>query len=124
MDLSGICIAQRQVVVDRGPPETLLEEILQPPPQGCIETITRQRDEDGDAPFEEVASDEELDLVTFLQGEESGERSPELLGRRSEQIVLRERLEQLDHRFVVVRALDEVFGSGDVFELSTENRHT
>ena len=40
----------------------------------------------------------------------------------SEEVVLRERLEQFDHRLVIVRALDQILGGDDVVQLPTDDR--
>ena len=49
-------------------------------------------------------------------------RPAQLVGRGLEQLVLRERLEELDDLLVVVRARDQVFGGQDLLELVVQQR--
>ena len=52
----------------------------------------------------EVAADQNPDAAVLLELQEADDQPPDLLGGRLEQLVLRERLEERDHRLVVVRS--------------------
>ena len=117
-----LLLAEREVVVDRGAVEAREEEILEPVPELGVESVARQRDEDRDAALLDVGPDEELCVLAFLEVEEGDELLAQLLGARDEELVLRERLEQLDERLVVVGALEEVLGDRDLAELAAQDR--
>ena len=69
-----------------------------------VEPVARQRDDDRDAPAVEVASDEDPDAAVPFQLQKAADQSAELAGRRLEQLVLGERLEERRGGLVVVRA--------------------
>jgi hypothetical protein len=61
-------------------------------------------------------------VTALLQVEEAHERLAELVRASGEELVLGEGFEELDERLVVVGALEEVLGDGDLTELAAEDR--
>ena len=121
-DARVLRLAERQVVVDRGAVEPLLEQVLQALAQSRVEPIPRERHDDRDAPAVEVAADQHADAAVPLQLEEPADQPTELARRRLEQLVLRERLEQRRGGLVVVRSRDQVLRRQHLLELVVQER--
>ena len=121
-DASRFRLAERKVVVDRGPVELLQEVLLQTLAQRRVEPITRQRDDDRDAATVQVAADQHADAPMLLELQQADDKLAQLVGRGLEQLVLGERLEQLDGFLVVVRAGDQILGREDLLELVVKKR--
>ena len=115
-------LAERQVVVDRGAVEPLLEQVLQALAQPRVEPIPRERHDDRDAPAVEVPTYQHADAAVPLQLQEPADQPAELARRRLEQLVLRERLEQRRGGLVVMRSRDQVLRGEHLLELVVQER--
>ena len=110
-------LAERQVVVDGRAVELLHEELLQALAQRGVESIARQGHHDRHAASVQVAAHEHADAAVLLELEQPDHEPTQLVGRGLEQLVLRERLEELRRFLVVMGTRDEVFGGEDLLEL-------
>ena len=115
-------LSERQVVVDGGAVEPLLEQLLQALAQVRVEAIPRKGHDDRDAPAVEIPTDEHADAAVSLQLEEPADQTTELARRCLEQLVLGERLEQGRRGLVVVRSGDQVFRREHLLELVVKER--
>ena len=68
------------------------------------------------------AAAEQPHAVGALQREQRDDRAAQVVDRRGEQLVLRERVEQRDRGLVVVRALDQVLGLEHAPQLAVQDR--
>ena len=106
-DAGALGLAQRQVVVHGRTVEPLEEHLLQSLPEGCAEPLAGEGHDDRDLPPVEVLAHEDTDAPVLLELEQSHDQLPELLGGGQEQLVARERFEELDDLLVVVRPGDQ-----------------
>ncbi len=121
-DARVLRLAEREVIVDRGAVEPVLEQVLQALAQPRVEPIPRERHDDRDAPAVEVATHQHADAAVPLQLEQPADQPAELAGRRLEQLVLRERLEQRRGGLVVVRSRDQILRGEHLLELVVQER--
>ena len=115
-------LPERQVVIDGGTMEPLLEEALQTLAKVRVETIPWKGHDDRDAPAVEIPTDEHADAAVTLQLEEPADQPTELTRRCLEQLVLGERLEQGRRGLVIVRAGDQVLCGEHLLELVVKER--
>ncbi len=115
-----VCFAERESVVDRGPTETLLKQLLQVPPESRIEPISRHHHEQRHVATEEIAPDEQANALVFLQFDEPDDALAYVLRRHRKELVGREAVEELDDSLVQVSALDEILRLDDSLQFAAQ----
>ena len=115
-------VAERHVNVDPFAVEAVEQERLHLLAEGRAVAVLRDGDDDGDRPGEALGAQHDPGGVVLLGVEEPGQGLVQLVDLGLEQLVLRQGLEQGDHRQLVVRALDDVLALEDVLELAAQHR--
>ena len=107
--------------VDRAGVEAPAQEDAQALEQRRVVAALGQRDDDRRGAPVRVAAAQDAPLLG-LQAQQREDRAAQVLGRRREQLVLGEGLEERDGGLVVVRALDEVLAGEDLLQLAVQHR--
>ena len=122
VDASIPRLAEGEAVVDRMTAECHEEQLLERLAKVGVEAVPRNGDQDRDKPFEAVSADEESDGLPLLGLHQVTEHLAERIHGHGEEVVLGERLEELDDGLVVMRALDDVLTLDHLPELPPEHR--
>ena len=102
--------------------ERLLQDLLDLAPVLGVEALARDEDEAGEEAAEDVAADEEPDAAALAEVEDAERDLEQLVLGDLEQLVPRVRLEDLDHRLVVVAAGQEPGAVEHVLHLPPQQR--
>ena len=84
--------------------------------------VAREREDERGAAAVGGAAAEQAHAVRALEAQQRDDGAAQVVDRRGEQLVLRERVEQRDRALVVVRALDQVLGFEHPAQLAVQDR--
>ena len=113
-------LTERQPVVDRIASESLQEERLQLPSEVHIEAIPRNRHEDGHEALENIPAHEQAHRTRVLGLNEFTEHLAQRIDRHRKEVILGERLEELDDRLVVVGPFDDILDLEHLLEFAAQ----
>ena len=117
-----VALAEHVLGLDVAGLEAALEQLAHALDEQCAVALAREREDERGAAAVGGAAAEQPDAVGALEREQRDDRAPQVVDRRGEQLVLRERVEQRDRGLVVVRALDQVLGLEHAPQLAVQDR--
>ena len=118
----ALALVEHVVRLDPGRLEALPQQRGDPRDELLAVARPRQREDDRGAAAVGVAAAEQADLVGALEPDQRDDRAAQVVDRRGEQLLLRERVEERDGGLVVVRALDQVLGVERLAQLAVQQR--